>query len=52
LAETRRAARTKNTPTAAPAPITSVRMLVVTQVRQALQHAVAIGACSLYFPAT
>jgi hypothetical protein len=39
------------TPTAAPAPITSVRTFVVTQVRHALQHVVTIGACSPYFPA-
>ena len=49
---TRRVARTMNTPTAAPAPIRSASAFVVTQVRQALQHTVAIGACSLYFPAT
>jgi len=29
----------------------SVSRLLVTQVRQALQQAVAIGACSAYFPA-
>jgi hypothetical protein len=29
----------------------SASRFVVTQVRQALQHAVAIGACSAYFPA-
>jgi hypothetical protein len=38
------------TTASAPAEIT-VTMFVVTQVRQALQQAVAIGVCSAYLPA-
>jgi hypothetical protein len=44
-------ARAKNTPTAAPAAVNRASAFVVTHVRHALQQTVAIGACSLYFPA-
>ena len=40
-------ARAKNTPAA----VNRASAFVVTHVRHALQQTVAIGACSLYFPA-
>jgi hypothetical protein len=52
LADRRRTARAKDSPTAAPAPIKTVKTFVVTQVRQALQQAVAAGACSPYLAAS
>ena len=48
----RRSSRLTLTPVAASAAIATPMMFDVTQVRQALQHTVAIGAFSPYFAAT
>ena len=48
----RPAKRVKLNPRAATPVVARPMTLVVTQVRQALQQTVAIGACSPYFPAT
>jgi len=48
---TRLASRTRPYPAPAIPVIATPRMLVVTQVRQALQQTVAMGAFSPYFPA-
>ena len=47
----RAAKRVKLSPRVATPAVARPMMFVVTQVRQALQQTVAIGACSPYFPA-